>query len=298
MSSSIFGKLTHYNTFIHRMDPRLKIFALISLMVACFLPYGNGDGYYSNQFLILGILFIVIVSLMILARVSFVSFFKSLGMLWFMMIFLLIIMVFVPQGSGSSSHIMHIFSNGYTLYWDGFLQCAQILLRLIMMLALTLILTSTTAPMDITFALEWYLSPLKLIKFPTQIISMTLSLALRFIPTLLDETRRIMRSQKSRGVEFNRGFVVAKIKSVTTLIIPLLASCFSKADELALAMDARGYDPYAKRSRYKILSFHFIDLMSFIFLILLLAFFIAMCVLSQAYGINFWEDVFNVYGGW
>ena len=149
------------------------------------------------------------------------------------------------------------------------------------MICLTMILTSTTETMDITYALDWYLSPLKLFHFPTQIVTMILSLALRFIPTLLDESEKIMKAQRSRGVDFNRGFLISKIKSVTTLIIPLLVSCFSRSSDLSLAMEARGYDPYDKRTYYKKLNFHRIDLVALILIILMLGTFISLSVISS-----------------
>ena len=278
--SNVFGKFTPYNTIIHRLDSRLKFFALIALMVMCFLPYGN----YANRFIVLGVLALIIVLIMILAKINPVSIFSSLKSLWVMMIFLLIIFVFVQQGVDTSSlHPMIIFPNGYTIYWEGLFQTLHVFLRLILMLCLTLILTSTTAPMDITYALDWYLCPLKLIKFPTQIVTMIISLALRFIPTLLDESQKIMKAQKSRGVDYNRGFISKKIKSVTTLIIPLLVSCFSRSVELSLAMDARGYDPYGKRTSYKILEFHRRDLVSLFVVLLIMALFITACAYSSFY---------------
>ncbi len=300
---SLFGKLTHYNTCIHRMDARLKIFGLIALMVACFLPYGINDGngdYYCNQFLVLGILTLIVIILMIISRCSIKSFFKSLSGLRFMAIFLLIIMVFVPNSSYSpeKNHVLYDFNNGYIIYYDGLLQCGQILLRIILMISLTLILTSTTSPMDLTYAFDWYFAPLRLFKIPTQIFSMILSLSLRMIPTIMEESNRIMKAQKSRGVEFNKGMLVSKIKSITTLIVPLLISCFSKSNDMSLAMYARGYDPYKKRSKYKVLKFHFIDLVSIVLLILLLAFFIFVCVISQAYHYSIFKDLFGVNGAW
>lgn len=278
--SNVFGKFTPYNTIIHRLDPRLKFFALIALMVMCFLPYGN----YANRFIVLGVLALIIVLIMILAKINPVSIFSSLKSLWVMMIFLLIIFVFVQQGVDTSSlHPMIIFPNGYTIYWEGLFRTLHVFLRLILMLCLTLILTSTTTPMDITYALDWYLYPLKLIKFPTQIVTMIISLALRFIPTLLDESQKIMKAQKSRGVDYNRGFISKKIKSVTTLIIPLLVSCFSRSVELSLAMDARGYDPYGKRTSYKILKFHGRDLVSLFVVLLIMTLFITACAYSSFY---------------
>ena len=278
--SNVFGKLTPYNTIIHRLDPRLKFFALIALMVMCFLPYGN----YTNRFIVLGVLALIIIVIMAIAKIRISSIFSSLKSLWFMMFFLLIIFLFVQQGVDTSSlHPMIIFPNGYTIYWEGLFQTLHVFLRLVLMICLTLILTSTTAPMDITYALDWYLYPLKLVKFPTQIITMIISLALRFIPTLLDESQKIMKAQKSRGVDYNRGFLAKKIKSVTTLIVPLLVSCFSRSVELSLAMDARGYDPYGKRTSYKVLRFKLRDAISLFIVLLIMALFITACAYSSFY---------------
>lgn len=279
--SNVFGQLTHFDTPIHRIDPRVKFFGLIALMVVCFLNYGN----YANRFIILGALALIIYIIMLLGKVSLLSLLKNLKGLWIMMIFLLIIFVFVPSRTGStdSYHEMFRFNDNYIIYWEGLFQTLHVFLRLVLMVALTLILTSTTEPMDITYALEWYLYPLKLLRFPTQIITMIISLALRFIPTLLGESQKIMKAQKSRGVDYDRGFLSQKIKSITTLIVPLLISCFSKSTELSLAMVARGYDPYAKRTSYKILKFRKYDAFALTFILIILATFITLSCLAIYY---------------
>ncbi len=309
MNDFVFGRYRNLNTPIHKIDVRLKILGLIILMVCCFLPYSRASivndlgvaeyyGYYANTFLVLGTLAVVIFTLMVISKTSFKAFIKSLSALWMMVIFLLIFMVFIPQTRNVETlHPIYVFSNGYTIYWDGLLQCAHVVLRIVMMLALTLILTSTTSTMDINYGLEWYLKPLNLIKIPTQIFTMIISIALRFIPTLLEYADRITKAQRSRGVEYNKGFIRAKLKSITTLIVPLLVSCFSIVDDLSYAMVARGYDPYAKRSKYKTLKFTHFDIISLLILIILLGFFITLCVLAQHYKINFWE-FFGVSGTW
>lgn len=275
-TANVLGKYSPYNTVIHRLDSRFKLFALILLMVVAFLPYGN----YANRFIVLGILSLIIAIIMIIGRVSFKSFFKNLSSMWVMFLFLLIFMFFIPN---EGEYLIHQFENGYALYWDGLLNVGHVILRLVLMIALTIILTSTTLPMDITYALEWYLTPFRLLKFPTQIVSLTISLALRFIPTLLNESNRIMNAQKSRGVDYNRGFLMSKIRSITTLIIPLLVSCFSRSDELAIAMEARGYDPYKKRSHYKTLKFSYRDLIAIIFILVIAGAMIATSVLATYY---------------
>ena len=288
MRSDILGKYTPYNSIIHRLDPRLKFFALILLMVIVFLPFGN----YTNRFIVLGVLTLIIGLIMVIGRVSFSSFFRSLSSLWMMVIFLLIFMFFIPT---KGDYPIYSFNENYTLYWDNLLQVLHIIIRLILMIALTIILTSTTLPMDITYALDWYLTPLKLVKFPTQVVSLTISLALRFIPTLLNEANRIMNAQKSRGVDYNKGFLMAKIKSITTLIIPLLVSCFSRSDELAIAMEARGYDPYKHRTRYKSLKFSYKDLIALLIIILIASMVIAFSICSST--ISGFDDIINFIWG-
>jgi len=119
------------------------------------------------------------------------------------------------------------------------------------MILTTSMLTATTKPLALTKAIEDILLPFKLIKVPVHIIAMIISIALRFIPTLLEEAQRIMKAQASRGVDFKNGGIKAKAKSMITLIIPLFVSAFAKAEDLGNAMETRGYDPYEKRTRYR-----------------------------------------------
>lgn len=140
------------------------------------------------------------------------------------------------------------------------------------MISLTMVLTATTTPLDLTYAFEWYLAPFKIIKFPTHEIAMTLSIALRFIPTLLDETDRIMKAQASRGVDFQNGKLKEKFKAIVSLIVPLLVSSFQRSEELANAMEARGYNPCAKRTRYRVLKWKLCDLFALLFISVLFGF--------------------------
>ena len=120
------------------------------------------------------------------------------------------------------------------------------------MLGLTLVLTATTKPLELTNALEWFMKPLKVIKFPVHEIAMTISLALRFIPTLLEETDRIMKAQASRGVDFQNGKFSEKFRAIISLIVPLFISALQRSEELANAMEARGYDPSAERTKFRV----------------------------------------------
>ena len=259
MNSLTFGRYSPYHTFTHKLDPRNKILLLILLVAAIFLKYT----IYSTTLIISGLIFIFLIFLMIISKVRVLSLLKSLLSMWFLILFLLIIYILIPNSNYDESHLLFTLWK-IKVYWDSFYQCGYIILRIIMMLGLTMILTSTTKPMDLTYGLEWYMTPLKLVKFPAHIIAMILSIALRFIPTLLDETNRIMKAQASRGVDFSRGGPAKRFKAVTSLIIPLLFSAFQRSDELADAMEIRGYDPNGKRSRYHKLRFSWRDLIAFI----------------------------------
>lgn len=146
--------------------------------------------------------------------------------------------------------------------------------RISLMVTLTTILTGTTQPLDLTLAVEDLLWPLKLIGIPVYIFSMIISIALRMIPTLIDEAHRIMKAQASRGIDMKNGKAIDKIRALTSLIIPLLVSSFQKAEDLAFAMDSRGYNPHGKRTRYVQFHFRLTDLVVFGFGITMFALFI------------------------
>ena len=257
MTEITFGRYTPFNTVVHRIDARNKILLVILALTTIFLQFNM----WSSTLILSGVYLILIIVAMIISKVSFVNLFKSLAGMWFLVLFLLIIYIFIPN----STYKHEAFRiNNFIVYWDAFYQCAYIVLRLVMVLSLTTILTSTTKPLDLTYAFEWYMTPLKFVHFPSHEIAMTLSIALRFIPTLLEETERIQKAQASRGIDFTRGSFFKRIKAVVSLIIPLFISSIEKSEELANAMEARGYDPKGKRSRYREYHFHLSDLFSLI----------------------------------
>lgn len=258
MSSMTFGRYSFRNTFVHHLDARNKIFLMILCMVGIFFQFHM----WSTALLLSGVYFLALIILMIIARVNFLDLFKSLSGLWILIIILMAIYIFIPN---SNYYLGTAFKIGsYAVKWDAFCQSGYIVLRLIMMISLTMILTSTTKPMDMTYAFEWYMMPLKPIHFPVHEIAMTLSIALRFIPTLLDETQRIMKAQSSRGVDFNHGGLFKRFGAVVALIIPLFVSALERSEELANAMIVRGYDPKAKRTRYRKLRFSWRDIIAFL----------------------------------
>ena len=262
--TAILGRYVNHDTFIHRMDPRNKFFCLIALMVAVFISYPT----YEMTFIVGGAITMLIVALLLLAKVRILDVFKSLRVLWFFILLLMVINVFAPPVNA----VNVAFNIGkVSIYYEAIFQSLKIILRLVLMIMLTTLLTATTKPLDLTYALEWYMAPLKVIRFPVHEVAMTISIALRFIPTLLDETDRIMKAQSSRGVDFKHGKLSSRLKAIVSLIIPLFISSFQRSEELADSMEARGYDPKAKRTRYRMLKFSGGDIVGFLLCSIVLA---------------------------
>ncbi len=280
MSNVTLGKYIPNNTFFHRLDPRCKLLLLFIFMITIFINIGM-IGYIT-----LGLVMIVC---FILSKISLFTVIKSLKPMWFMMVFILVINLIVVK-TGTPWHIGKI-----TIYSNAIFNTLKIAYRLVLLISTSTIFTATTKPLDITIAIEDLFAFLKPI-VNVHILSMMISIALRFIPTILDETNRIMKAQASRGVDFVHGKLKEKAKSITSLIIPLFVSAFARSDELANAMEARSYNPYAKRSRYRKLKWRIKDSIILILSIILLAGFITLAVTHLA---NNWNGfIFDWIRGW
>lgn len=274
MASFPLGRYKSSNTFFHRLDARVKLFAMVLMMVVVFLKLEN----QWMDFIFYGLLLVAVVIVMKISKIKIKSLFRVIKPMWFMMFFLFIVNIFAIK-SGNK-----IFEwNWFSLYDEAIYMTIYTFIRIVLMLAFSLILTSTTRPMDLTYALEWYLFPLKLVKIPVHIIVMIISLALRFIPTLLEESDRIMKAQASRGVDFQNGKFKEKIKAIISLIIPLFISSIQRSSELADTMEVRGYDPDAKRTRYRVMKIRFIDIL----VVFLLLAFLAAIILMMVFNVNF-----------
>lgn len=246
------------DSVVHKMDPRSKIIIMLLLMISIFIPSGI-TGYICIGIFICFVLF--------LSKLSIKYAFRSMKPMLFMMIFLLVINVLVIK-----TGIPWIQWGWFSIYSDAIYQTLYIVVRLLYMIIITTILTATTKPLDLTLGIEKLLKPLEKIKFPAHIIAMMISIALRFIPTLIEETQRIMNAQASRGVDLDNGSLKEKLMAILSLIVPLFISAFDRADQLANAMEARGYNPNAQRTRYKVLkmsSLDYIGLISSGFLLIL-----------------------------
>lgn len=290
MSELTFGRYSPYNTVVHRIDPRSKIFYMILLFVAIFLQFN----LWSTNLIMSGTLLILMVVAMMISRISFRSLLKSILSMWFLLIFLFIIYALIPN----NTYTHPAFNLGsLTIYYDAIYQWGYIMLRLILILCTTMILTSTTKPMDLTNGLEWGMSFLKPIHFPAHEIAMTISIALRFIPTILDETNRIMKAQSSRGVDFTHG-IARRVRAIVSLIIPLFVSAIERSEELANAMEARGYDPRAKRTHFHVMKFKLVDLVSLLIVLAVFGGVLTLFIFDKNVGtVNIIETLFNVDPG-
>lgn len=287
MSNMLFGRYIPISSCIHKIDPRIKLIAYIVFFVALFLNYGSNF----QNYIMFAIFFILLMIVVFIGKVSIWSIFKSIKAIWLMMILLLIVNMFFTQQGNIWFTIA-----GFDFYDEAFYRTFYIVFRLILMIMLTSILTATTQPMELTFAMEWVLTPLgfcNTMRVLIHVFAMTISLALRFIPSLADDASRIMQAQASRGVDFKNGKLKDRIKGLISLVIPLFVSCLSRSSDLADAMDARGYDPLAKRTRYNKRKWSISNSISCVVLVLFLA---GMIVLS-VYQLDFVDMILGVING-
>ena len=257
MNNMVFGKYIPIDSFMHRLDPRAKLIGLFLMIAAVFIP----KSWWI--FLLIGI---VEVLALLLAKIGIKMIVQSFKPMIMMMIFLLVINVLTVRTGDLLFMIGSI-----PVYHDAVFNTLFVVVRLMLMISITTLLTATTKPLDLTLGIEWILKPLEVFRFPTHEIAMMVSIALRFIPTIIEETMRIMNAQKSRGVDFENGSLSQKITSILSLIVPLFSVAFERAYELADAMEARGYVPGAKRTRYHILKFRFSDYVFILICILVLS---------------------------
>ena len=233
------GQYYPIDSVIHRLDPRTKLFGTMIFIISLFIA-NSWPGYA------LATLFLVVAISLSKVPVKFMV--KGLKAVLILLIISVSFNLFLTDGEVVFKlWIIKITKEGIRIsIFMG--------LRLIFLIVGSSIMTLTTTPNALTDGLEKSLGFLKVIKIPVHEISMMMSIALRFIPTLLDEATRIMKAQASRGIDFKHGKLKDKTKAFVVLIVPLFVASFSKANDLADAMTARGYEPYAKRSVYRELS--------------------------------------------
>ena len=238
LSNITIGQYFPGNSFLHRMDPRVKIVLLLLFLVEVFV-FNNAAAY--------GILSAVTLVVMLLSKVPIGMMLRSLKPLWWIIIFTFIIHLFSNPGEP----ILKIWL--FTMTWEGLSMACFICLRLVLLLLMSSILTFTTSPLKLTDAMESLLSPFKRLGLPAHELAMMMTIALRFVPTLIEETDKIMKAQASRGADFTTGSVFKRLQNMVPVLVPLFLSAFRRADDLAMAMEARCYRGGQGRTHMKVL---------------------------------------------
>ena len=248
MNNVVFGQYYPTNSVLHRLDPRVKILAVIAYIVTVF--FAVDYTMYVALFL-----FVVVVSLV--AKIPLKTLFRTIRTIIFLVLITSAINLFFTKGEVLWVHWKFI-----SIYKEGVEHAIKLAMRLILLMLFPSILTLTTTPMELTDAIESLMSPLKLIKVPVHAIALIMSIALRMIPILMEETNKIMLAQKARGADFDTGGPLQKAKAMIPVLVPLFVGAFRRADELALAMDARCYSSVAKRTKYKVMKLAARDLVA------------------------------------
>ena len=262
-----FGQYYPTDSLIHKMDPRCKILLTIAYMVAIFLVKSY-LGYLVTAILLFSTIAISKVPLRVVLR--------SIRAVIFLLMFTLIInLLFYKQGTVIASWWK------ITITWQGIDYAIKMLFRLTMLVMGASMLTFTTTATELTDGLESLLYPLKFIKVPVHDIAIIMSIALRFIPTLVEETQKIMNAQKARGAELDTGSFFKRVRAMLPILIPLFVSAFRRADELADALDARCYNASKKKTKMKVLKFTLKDYLAMVIVALFIA---AICVDAYAFG--------------
>lgn len=245
MDKLLLGRYLQGDSLIHRLDPRGKLVLCFYFVLIIFLC-NNWQSYL----LLTGATFIFV----LLSKIDLRYFIKGLLPLIWLILFTVLLQVF--------------FTRGGPVYWQwgpfsltqfGLVNGVFVFCRFVLIIFISTLLTLTTPPLAIADATESLLKPLKKLKVPVYEISLMLSIALRFVPTLMDETTKIMNAQRSRGVDFSAGSLKERIKAVIPLLIPLFVSALSRAEELATAMEARGYRGGEGRTKYRAQTWHLRD---------------------------------------
>jgi energy-coupling factor transport system permease protein len=253
------------NTVVHRLDPRTKLLALLIYIVALF----SARGFVST-----GVVLAALVLSVVLSRIPPKALFKGLKPLIFIIVLTAFLNLFYSTGRVIAQWWI------FRITEEGLRRAVLMLARILLLVCGTFLLTYTTSPIALTDGLERLLRPLKKIRVPVHELAMMMSIALRFIPTLIDETDKIISAQKARGADFETGGLIRRAKALLPVLVPLFVGAFRRADELATAMESRCYHGDQGRTRMKVLRYGRGDAVAFVLGALLLGGVIALAVLG------------------
>lgn len=256
LSDITIGQYFPGNSILHRLDPRTKVVLLFFYLVLIFLCK-SGISY--------GVMTALTAALMLLSKVPMRMMLRSLKPLWWIILFTFVVHIFSTPGEELCKvAFLSVTAEGIV---EGFYIC----LRLVLLICLSSLLTFTTSPLKLTDAMEALLSPGKRVGVPAHELAMMMTIALRFVPTLIQETDRIMKAQQSRGADFMTGSIMKRMQAFVPVLVPLFLSAFRRADDLAMAMEARCYRGGEGRTQMKALKITSIDYVAWSFSILLIA---------------------------
>lgn len=228
------GQFFPGDTIVHRLDPRTKLILVIVYIAALF----QARGWVSY-----GVVCAVTAACMLLSHIGLKNIFKGLRPMLLIIILTAALNIFYTAGTPVIP--------GWIVTWEGIERAVQMVLRIMLLITGTFLLTYTTSPIALTDGIELLMEPLKKIRVPVHEITMMMSMALRFIPTLIEETDKIMSAQKARGADFETGSLIDRAKALLPVLVPLFVSAFRRADELAVAMESRCYHGGEGRTRMK-----------------------------------------------
>ena len=252
-----FGQYYPAKSFVHRLDPRVKLLFLIAYIVMLFV---------AKSFYGLALCALILTIAVIASRVPVGSVLRSVKGVIVILLFTSVLNIFFHGGT----HLL-LSWRFIKIYADGLIFAAFLTLRLFFLVMGSALLTLTTTPVNLTDGLESLLFPLTLIKIPVHVLALIMSIALRFIPTLMDETNRIISAQKARGANFDSGNIFKRVMAIIPGRITLLISAFRRAEELGDAMDVRCYSSGNKRTKYKKLKFSARDIVAVLFAAVMIA---------------------------
>jgi len=242
------------DSVVHRLDPRTKLILVVLYIIALFQAVG---------WISYGVVIAVSALCMIVSGIRFKTIFKGLKPMLFIIVLTALLNIFYTAGTPVLP--------GWIITWEGIDRAFKMILRIVMLISGTFLLTYTTSPMALTDGLELLMGPLKKLKVPVHEMTIMMSMALRFIPTLIEETDKIMSAQKARGADFETGSLIKRAKALLPILVPLFVSAFRRADELAVAMESRCYHGGEGRTRMKQLHMARIDAAALLLGLLFLA---------------------------
>ena len=243
------GQFFPGNSVVHKLDPRTKLVMLVVYIVALFLAV---------SWVSYGVMLLFLVSCIAISKIPVKSIFRGMKPLVMILIFTGVLNIFFTDGETVLVSFWVI-----TITLEGVVRAFFMMIRILMLISGTFLLTYTTSPIALTDGLESLLGPLKKIKLPVHELAMMMCIALRLIPTLIEETDKIMSAQKARGADFETGSLMQRVKALVPILVPLFISAFRRADELATAMECRCYQGGEGRTKMKLLRYHRNDFTAF-----------------------------------